>query len=75
MNGLNIVRFRRMQKRGIDPFKVERSVQEETLLRAKCGGFVRHRPFCQACGSNGPGENGLPGHVVADYRCFCLSCC
>ncbi|MBJ7222558.1 MULTISPECIES: YgjV family protein [unclassified Brenneria] len=24
MNGFNIIRFRRMQKRGIDPFKVER---------------------------------------------------
>ena len=29
MNGLNIIRFRRMQKRGIDPFKIEKSVQEK----------------------------------------------
>lgn len=28
MNGLNIIRFRRMQKRGIDPFKIEKSVQD-----------------------------------------------
>ncbi len=25
MNGLNIIRFWRMQKRGIDPFKVEKT--------------------------------------------------
>ena len=30
MNGLNIIRFRRMQKRGIDPFKIEKSVQEKS---------------------------------------------
>ncbi len=30
VNGLNIIRFRRMQKRGIDPFKVENAVQEES---------------------------------------------
>ena len=29
MNGLNTIRFRRMQKRGIDPFKIEKSVQQE----------------------------------------------
>ncbi|MCL3782892.1 YgjV family protein, partial [Prolixibacteraceae bacterium JC049] len=29
MNGMNIIRFRRMQKRGIDPFKAEKAVQEE----------------------------------------------
>ncbi len=28
VNGLNIIRFCRMQKRGIDPFKVENAVQE-----------------------------------------------
>ena len=30
VNGLNIIRFRRMQKRGIDPFRVENAVQEES---------------------------------------------
>lgn len=30
MNGLNIIRFRRMQKRGIDPFKAEKAGQKET---------------------------------------------
>jgi len=30
MNGLNIIRFWRMQQRGIDPFKVETQVQEES---------------------------------------------
>lgn len=29
MNGLNIIRFWRMQKRGIDPFKVEKQIQEQ----------------------------------------------
>lgn len=29
MNGINIIRFRRMQKRGIDPFAVESKVVEE----------------------------------------------
>ena len=29
MNGLNIIRFWRMQRKGIDPFKVEKKVQEE----------------------------------------------
>ncbi|STV71120.1 inner membrane protein ygjV [Klebsiella michiganensis] len=29
MNGLNIIRFRRMQKRGIDPFKAEKAGQKE----------------------------------------------
>lgn len=30
MNGMNIIRFWRMQKRGIDPFKVETALQEES---------------------------------------------
>lgn len=30
MNGLNIIRFWRMQRRGIDPFKVEASLGEES---------------------------------------------
>ncbi|WP_194207008.1 YgjV family protein [Superficieibacter sp. 1612_C1] len=30
MNGLNIIRFWRMQKRGIDPFKIEKRVQQES---------------------------------------------
>ncbi|MRS89836.1 YgjV family protein [Enterobacteriaceae bacterium RIT714] len=30
MNGLNIVRFWRMQRRGIDPFKVEKTEPEES---------------------------------------------
>nr|WP_318384300.1 YgjV family protein [uncultured Enterobacter sp.] len=30
MNGLNIIRFWRMQKRGIDPFKVETALSEES---------------------------------------------
>ncbi|WP_199780472.1 YgjV family protein, partial [Cronobacter turicensis] len=29
INGLNIIRFWRMQKRGIDPFKVEKEVAEK----------------------------------------------
>lgn len=29
MNGLNIIRFWRMQRRGIDPFKVEKDLREE----------------------------------------------
>ncbi|HKN05130.1 MAG TPA: YgjV family protein [Buttiauxella sp.] len=29
MNGLNIIRFWRMQRRGIDPFKVEKEVQQQ----------------------------------------------
>ena len=29
MNGLNIIRFWRMQRKGIDPFKVEKKIQEE----------------------------------------------
>ena len=29
MNGLNIIRFWRMQRKGIDPFNVEKKVQEE----------------------------------------------
>ncbi len=30
MNGLNIIRFWRMQRRGIDPFNVEKKVQKES---------------------------------------------
>jgi hypothetical protein len=30
MNGLNIIRFWRMQRRGIDPFKVEKELREES---------------------------------------------
>ncbi|AKL15024.1 TPA: YgjV family protein [Kluyvera intermedia] len=30
VNGLNIIRFWRMQKRGIDPFKVETALQKES---------------------------------------------
>ena len=29
MNGLNIIRFWRMQRKGIDPFKVEKKVQSQ----------------------------------------------
>lgn len=41
VNGLNIIRFRRMQKRGIDPFKVENAVQEESPS-ADSGGERRY---------------------------------
>ncbi|QCT18591.1 YgjV family protein [Jejubacter calystegiae] len=37
MNGLNIIRFRRMQRRGIDPFRVERAVIEQASARADGG--------------------------------------
>ncbi len=30
MNGLNIIRFWRMQQRGIDPFKVEKELEENS---------------------------------------------
>lgn len=33
MNGLNIIRFRRMQKRGIDPFKIEKAYKKEPSAR------------------------------------------
>lgn len=33
MNGLNIIRFWRMQRRGIDPFKVETAVHKEPAAR------------------------------------------
>ena len=37
MNGLNIIRFRRMQKRGIDPFKAERRGRKRTPPRVSGG--------------------------------------
>jgi len=41
MNGLNIIRFYRLQRRGIDPFKVEKALKQEeegeTLPSGKAG--------------------------------------
>ncbi|VEB02623.1 inner membrane protein ygjV [Klebsiella pneumoniae] len=50
VNGLNIIRFRRMQKRGIDPFKVENAVQEESPSRpiAEGKGVIRAGRFSPA---------------------------
>lgn len=53
VNGLNIIRFRRMQKRGIDPFKVENAVQEEPL-----------RPIAEGKGISCAGRFSPAGHLL-----------